>query len=352
MEFMLTLFLLSPFVFSTAATDEPDNVCFRPDLAANIEMDGVQRYFNPGADLALSCKQGFTPMLGPRKIVCTAKGEWTKTRFMCRPKLCPYPDQLSNGEVYYEDTVYQSTINYTCHEGYSLTGASTAVCQADGTWSTLVPECKPVSCDLAPIPQFGMIIYDKTIRGNTTDYGVSGTYRCLPPYVLIGNSRAECTARGTWTETPECRVVTCPPPENIDKGYLSNNEQRDFDFMETVKYGCHGDFVLEGSLQIVCQKDGHWSEKPSCKAPCGVGIERGRILYKGQKLWIKDLLPRRVLHKEIVSIYCMNKARVCGYAVQTQCIDGNLIIPGCFKQPTAVDYNLYSSSLPSEIEQC
>lgn len=60
-------------------------------------------------------------------------------------------------------------------------------------------------------------------------------------------------------------VVTCPPPENIDKGYLSNNEQRDFDFMETVKYGCHGDFVLEGSLQIVCQKDGHWSEKPSCK---------------------------------------------------------------------------------------
>lgn len=60
-------------------------------------------------------------------------------------------------------------------------------------------------CGLAPIPQFGMIIYDKSIRGNTTDYGVTGTYRCLPPYVLIGDARAECTASGHWTKTPECR---------------------------------------------------------------------------------------------------------------------------------------------------
>lgn len=62
-----------------------------------------------------------------------------------------------------------------------------------------------VSCGLAPIPQSGMIIYDKKIRGNTTDYGVSGTYKCLPPYVLFGDPRAECTASGTWTKTPECQ---------------------------------------------------------------------------------------------------------------------------------------------------
>lgn len=32
-------------------------------------------------------------------------------------KRCPYPDPPENGEVYYEDTVYQNTINYTCYEG-------------------------------------------------------------------------------------------------------------------------------------------------------------------------------------------------------------------------------------------
>lgn len=66
-------------------------------------------------------------------------------------------------------------------------------------------------------------------------------------------------------------------------------------------------------------------------APCSVGIQRGRILYKGQRLWIKDLTPNRILHNELVSVYCENKERKCGYAVSTQCIDGNLKIPECFK---------------------
>lgn len=352
MDHMLTLFLLCPFVFFTTVTSEQDNVCFRPELAANIEMDGIQRYFSPGAELTLSCKQGYTPVSGPRKIVCGVSGQWTKTRLMCIPKRCPYPDPVSNGEMHYEDTVYKSTINYTCDEGYILTGNSSAVCLASGTWSAPVPECIPVSCSLAPIPQFGMIIYDKRIRGNTTDYGVGGTYKCLPPYVLFGNPRAECTVSGTWTETPECRVVTCPPPENIDMGYMSSNDERDYDYMETVKYGCNGDYVLEGSLQIVCQQNGNWSEKPSCKAPCSVGIHSARIFYKGRKIWIKDLRHNRILHKEIVSVYCMNKTRKCGYAVQTQCIDGNLKIPECFEQPSSIQYNLHSSSLPSEITQC
>lgn len=60
-------------------------------------------------------------------------------------------------------------------------------------------------------------------------------------------------------------VVTCPPPENIDRGYSSKDDQRTYNYMETVKYGCLGDFVLEGSLETVCQQNGMWSEKPSCK---------------------------------------------------------------------------------------
>ena len=39
------------------------------------------------------------------------------TVFSPAAKRCPYPDLLSNGELYYEDTVYQSMINYTCNEG-------------------------------------------------------------------------------------------------------------------------------------------------------------------------------------------------------------------------------------------
>ncbi|XP_068448662.1 beta-2-glycoprotein 1-like [Clinocottus analis] len=352
MERMLALNLLCQFVYFTTVASKQDNVCVRPELSANIETDGLQRFFNPGAELTLSCIKGYTPMLGPRKIVCGASGQWTKSKLLCIPKRCPYPEPLANGEAYYEDVVYQSIINYTCYEGYTLSGDSASVCLANATWSAAEPECKPLTCGLAPIPQFGMIIYDKRIRGETTDYGLGGTYKCLPPYVVIGNARAECTISGNWTETPECRVVTCPPPENIDNGYMSSDGQREYDYKETVKYGCNGDYVLDGGNQIVCQKNGNWSEKPSCKSSCSVGLQKARILYKGQKLWIKDLQPNVILHKEIVSVYCMDKVRKCGYAVPTQCIGGTLKIPECFEQPSSIDYNLHPHSLPSEIEQC
>lgn len=52
-----------------------------------------------------------------------------------------------------------------------------------------------------------MIVYDKIVRGNTTHYGLKGTYKCLPPNVLIGDARAACTASGNWTKTPECRGI-------------------------------------------------------------------------------------------------------------------------------------------------
>ncbi|XP_077379224.1 beta-2-glycoprotein 1-like [Festucalex cinctus] len=350
LEYILNVCLLGSFF--TLVTAQEAYACLMPELGANVEAVRRQDFFVSGAELALSCKLGYTSILGPRTIVCTENGEWTGTNFMCIAKRCPNPDPLSNGELQYEDTVYQSIINYTCHEGYTLSGPNNAKCQADGTWSKSVPECKPVSCGLAPIPKFGLISYNKKIQGNATYFGTFGTYKCLPPYVLFGNTFAECTASGTWTQTPECRVVTCPPPGNIFKAYMSDNDERYYNFMETVEYGCTDDYRLEGSFQIVCEKNGNWSEKPSCKAPCSIDISRGRILYNGKKLWIGDFEPNRVFHNDIVSVYCLNKARNCGYAVSIQCIDGTLKIPECYEEPSAVTYSLYSGSLPSEIKQC
>lgn len=347
-----SLLLLCSFVFLISVTSAQGNACSRPVLGDNIKIEDSQRFLSPGFEMVLSCKLGYTPFLGPRTIVCTTSGTWTKTQFTCRPVQCPSPDPPLNGEMHYEDIVYQSTVNFTCAEGYILSGASSAVCLINGTWSAAEPQCKPISCGLAPIPQFGKIKYEKKIRGDTVNYGARGTYECLPPFALFGNERAECTASGTWTETPECREVYCPPPENIENGYMSISEKRDFAYQETIKYGCKGQYILDGSLQIVCQKNGEWSDKPSCKAPCSVGIKRGRILYKGKKRWITDFKPNIVLHKEHVSVYCMNIVRNCGYAVPAQCTDGILQLPECFEEPSAVQYILSNSTLPSEIEQC
>ena len=69
-------------------------------------------------------------------------------------------------------------------------------------------------------------------------------------------------------------------------------------------------------------------------APCTVNIKRGRIFYKAQKMWIEEFKPNRVLHLEYVAVYCLNKEKECGYPVASQCVDGSLKIPECFKGKT------------------
>nr|XP_044988993.1 sushi domain-containing protein 2 [Jaculus jaculus]XP_044988994.1 sushi domain-containing protein 2 [Jaculus jaculus] len=36
-----------------------------------------------------------------------------------------------------------SSVHFRCSSGYSMTGAETSICRADGTWSTPTPECQP-----------------------------------------------------------------------------------------------------------------------------------------------------------------------------------------------------------------
>jgi len=66
--------------------------------------------------------------------------------------------------------------------------------------------------------------------------------------------------------------VTCPRPENIERGYMSSSDQREYDFMEKVRYGCEDNYELDGIFEIVCQQNGNWSEKPSCKGRTAISI--------------------------------------------------------------------------------
>ncbi|KAL4681861.1 hypothetical protein H8959_007338 [Pygathrix nigripes] len=53
--------------------------------------------------------------------------------------LAPPPNGQKEGNRY----LAGSTIYFHCDNGYSLAGAETSTCQADGTWSSPTPECQP-----------------------------------------------------------------------------------------------------------------------------------------------------------------------------------------------------------------
>lgn len=53
---------------------------------------------------------------------------------------------VTNGDVSYSNgTLYGSTVHYTCHDGYEVSGMSTRVCQPAGTWSDTQPVCTILS---------------------------------------------------------------------------------------------------------------------------------------------------------------------------------------------------------------
>ncbi|KPP78405.1 hypothetical protein Z043_102091, partial [Scleropages formosus] len=186
-----------------------------------------------------------------------------------------------------------------------------------------------VTCGLPEIPKYGKIIHHKKSKDNTTAFGDSVTYECLPPQALFGNEIGFCTANGNWTKAPECRFVTCPVPPGIENGFISFAVKREHSYKEKVKYGCKVDYILDGPVEIECQKTGQWSTMPVCRGK--VDIERGRIFYNGQKIWIENLKPNKILHSEVVAVYCKNKEKACGYPVTSQCINGILRIPQCYE---------------------
>lgn len=55
---------------------------------------------------------------------------------------CGDLDDPLNGEVNYEDAVFNSIATYSCFFGYELIGISKRVCKEDGLWSGNKPSCK------------------------------------------------------------------------------------------------------------------------------------------------------------------------------------------------------------------
>lgn len=53
--------------------------------------------------------------------------------------LAPPPNGHKEGISY----LMGSTVYFHCNSGYSLVGAETSTCQADGTWSRPTPTCQP-----------------------------------------------------------------------------------------------------------------------------------------------------------------------------------------------------------------
>ncbi|XP_078667358.1 uncharacterized protein LOC144909170 [Branchiostoma floridae x Branchiostoma belcheri] len=204
-----------------------------------------------------TCNPGYV-LNGTTNTTCQADGTWSNLVPTCRVRQCPTLTALANGVLSTTATSYQTVVNFTCNPGYVLNGTTNTTCQADGTWRNLVPTCRVRQCPTLTAPANG------ALSTTATSYLTVVNFTCNPGYVLNGTTNTTCQADGTWSNlVPTCRVRQCPTLTAPANGALSTTATS---YQTVVNLTCNPGYVLNGTTNTTCQADGTWSNLvPTCR---------------------------------------------------------------------------------------
>ena len=112
-----------------------------------------------------SCLSGYE-LVGETIRVCQDTGQWSLTAPICVGKYqllfingelslsssflvisflavdCGALKPPSDGQVFFQSTLFLSEATYSCNSGFELVGEATRTCQANGQWSGEEPQCQ------------------------------------------------------------------------------------------------------------------------------------------------------------------------------------------------------------------
>ncbi|XP_053461910.1 P-selectin isoform X3 [Nycticebus coucang] len=166
---------------------------------------------------------------------------------------------------------YQSACGFTCDEGWHLVGESVLQCLASGTWSAVPPECQAISCPLLLSPQNGTVTCVQPLGASS--YKSTCQFTCDEGFSLSGPQRLDCTPSGHWTAlAPKCEAIKCPELFAPEQGSLNcSDTQGEFEVGSTCHFSCNKGFKLEGYNNLECTTSGRWSAPlPTCKGVASV----------------------------------------------------------------------------------
>jgi len=182
----------------------------------------------------LACDSNYTAF-GKGSVTCTKHGTFEDAHFVCVQN-CPSPPIKVGASIvtwsprrFTENT----TVTYTCTEGYYTFISPTIECKAGGQWSEF--ECTP-ACHHSNAPT---VANGYLLPGDWYTVLDVGTYACSDGYYLSpGNPTIGCNATGVW-DLPAvscykyCTHETLPGKPNAVTALGTL-----YDFTMSVEYGC------------------------------------------------------------------------------------------------------------------
>ncbi|XP_014388054.1 PREDICTED: complement receptor type 2 isoform X2 [Myotis brandtii] len=247
---------------------------------AKPKVRSDQSEFAVGTHLQYECLPGYIKR--SFLITCLETSRWSDPQLNCKRKSCVSPGELLYGSVHTPmGIVFESTITFSCNEGYRLIGESSATCVISHsnvvTWNRDMPVCESIPCKSPPA------ISNGAFDGSSTDnfyYGMVVTYRChVGPdgkklFDLVGEKSISCTSKdnqvGIWSgPPPQCiKLVKCPFPK-VENGIMESGFSRSFSLNDTVMFKCKPGFTMKGSNKAWCQPNNKWDPPlPHCLKGC------------------------------------------------------------------------------------
>lgn len=207
--------------------------------------------------VSVGCREGYR-LSGTERKYCIRMNTWNGSAPDCTIISCRRPDYPENGEVNFHSTVYASVAEYSCYNGYTLTGSPETMCLADGTWSDDIPLCQPTVCNRPVGIPHGYYLVGTFHANDTLEYF------CNTGYTLEGRGTRTCSSNGEWYgPLPRCSPVQCPfltRPTNGRVLYGSTS------YKDKAAFTCNAGYILHGSRLTECRSNGQWSNAiPSCE---------------------------------------------------------------------------------------
>uniref|UniRef100_A0A8D0HH07 p-selectin n=1 Tax=Sphenodon punctatus TaxID=8508 RepID=A0A8D0HH07_SPHPU len=236
----------------------------------NHSCSHVYGEFQFQSSCSFSCAEGFL-LSGTQKILCAASGEWTAPVPACRAVQCESLQSPEQGGLVcshpFGNFRYQSTCDFSCEHGFTLTGAKILRCLTTGNWNDPPPTCQVIKCPALEVPDNGHLTCSH-LHGNFT-YNSSCTFSCDTGFAQIGLETLKCTTLGKWTEyPPHCEAVQCQPLRIPTHGNHScSHVYGEFQFQSSCSFSCAEGFLLSGTQKILCAASGEWTAPvPACQA--------------------------------------------------------------------------------------
>ncbi|XP_077318911.1 C4b-binding protein alpha chain-like isoform X2 [Lithobates pipiens] len=340
-----------------------------------------QMSFAVASTVKYDCRPGFIRAPGTKNYVtCLKDSRWSSHDEFCQLRSCGYPGDIENGYFEAEGISFGSRITYHCNLGYHMVSKRNyRECQADGTWSNMLPSCEEVNCEPPEIPHSRKILgfvgpytlnsmmrfecnkgfvmegtdtiicnmdsrwnpsppdcigafcpepklfNGKIKEGKKTDgYSVGNSVKleCDSYYKLNGESRVRCEKDFQWhPQLPTCELGTfCPEPKLINGRIIQGKKTRGYYYFDSITVACDSGYKLNGNKRVKCQTNFEWSDFPICELQEGCSspkIANGRITHKNSKRYNPEIDGHGFSTSDVVEIVCDRGYRLQGRSQST-----------------------------------